>query len=652
MVKKNVRVWLSGFLTLVLVCGLGIFPALAADTVQTAITWTGTWDAGSAFGTINLTQNGTTVAGTYTQNNGKILGSVSGSQLTATWSKAPSYNPPNDSGLVMLVMSVDGKTATGVWSYGASDTRQSFTATRTTVLPSSKQEAKVTATVSASQTNPYLPITITYDITPDLSGDYYLCFGLSPITTTQLWQNNQNTMGNLQDALGFEKPIDISGAIRHFTSADLVNGHFKGQATVIAPYPTMPYYTPQQQAQQAAMSAASNPINHTSTPVNASYRFTFVGPKQPASGKETDKKIIDYSSVTVSDYSNTQARFTSTPPTGRAYGMAAVKYASAPAQVNAYIVAMPDGDYDYHHAEGAAHLNAQTSGEVNVSLPKVGLYRFLMFDKDNNLLAASPVCNVTEQSTPPPSQPPATTGGSTTGTKSSNIISLGVGSPNMNINGTGCAIDPGKGTSPTVVNGRVFLPIRSIAEVMGGTVQWDAGEKRLTVITSSTTIELWIGRNVARVNGQDKSLGAAPFVSGSGRTMLPLRFVTDNLGCQTNWNPSTRSVTITFDGPVHLPSQKNEDKGSQSATGIWSGTWDTNLGTVTLTQQGSKLTGTSDDGTKLTGTASGDTAQGTWTDEDGNGTFVFTMAPDLMSFTGDYTTQGDDETYEWNGTKK
>ncbi|MGE5404555.1 MAG: copper amine oxidase N-terminal domain-containing protein [Candidatus Saccharibacteria bacterium] len=561
MYKNNVR-WVSLFLALVFLCGLMITPAWAADTAQPAITWTGTWDAGPIFGTMTLVQTGTSVAGTYTQNKGQILGSVSGSQLTATWLKAPSYKPPNDSGLVMMVMSVDGKTATGVWSYGVSDTRSSFTATRTTPVPN--QKAKVEATLSASNVKPGEPITITYDMTPGMSGDYILCF--RQITNAQSTAPNNNFASTISNALNYQG-VDVAGEIKRFTNADLINGHYKGQVTVTAPNPDFSQ-GPQSGAATAQQvitnsQGLQSPFSGSSTQVrSASFEFAFIGPKEKTSSQDSSKELIGSYSVTINESTTTQPA-TTTPGT-------------------------------------------TTTG---------------------------------------------TTSGTPTGTKTGNIISLGVGNPNMNINGTGCAIDPGKGTSPTVVSGRVFLPIRSIVEVMGGTVQWNAGEKKLTVISGSTTIDLWIGRNVARVKGKDSPLSAAPFVSGSGRTMLPLRFVTDNLGCQSAWDPNTKSVKISFDGPVHLPSAESASK-NQAATGLWSGTWETNLGTLTLTQKGSRLTGTSDDGTRLTGTASGDTAQGTWTDEDGSGTFTFTMAPDQESFKGEFTTQGDDETYEWNGTKK
>jgi Copper amine oxidase N-terminal domain. len=97
-----------------------------------------------------------------------------------------------------------------------------------------------------------------------------------------------------------------------------------------------------------------------------------------------------------------------------------------------------------------------------------------------------------------------------------------------------------------------LVPIRAIVEALGGTAVWDPTEKKVTVTLGSTTIELWIGKNTARVNGIDTLIDpdnskVVPEII-NGRTMLPLRFVTENLGCQLRWDPNTKTITITYQG--------------------------------------------------------------------------------------------------------
>jgi hypothetical protein len=79
--------------------------------------WSGSWD--SAWGTMEFTQTGDQVTGTYTHDNGKIKGTVSGNTLTGTWSEAPTYNPPDDAGDFVFILAPDGKSFSGNWRYGS-----------------------------------------------------------------------------------------------------------------------------------------------------------------------------------------------------------------------------------------------------------------------------------------------------------------------------------------------------------------------------------------------------------------------------------------------------------------------------------------------------------------------------------------------------
>lgn len=105
-------------------------------------------------------------------------------------------------------------------------------------------------------------------------------------------------------------------------------------------------------------------------------------------------------------------------------------------------------------------------------------------------------------------------------------------------------------TAPLIMQERTMLPIRYVAEPLGAVINWDDVEKKVTISLEDNNIELWINQNRARVNGQYKMLdetnsSVVPVIVPSGRTVLPLRFIAENLGCQVNWNPATQEVTIT-----------------------------------------------------------------------------------------------------------
>jgi hypothetical protein len=120
------------------------------------------------------------------------------------------------------------------------------------------------------------------------------------------------------------------------------------------------------------------------------------------------------------------------------------------------------------------------------------------------------------------------------------------------VNGTQMEIDPGRGTVPVIMKGwdRTIVPIRAIVEVIGGTVSWDANARMVLIELKGNSIKLWIDNPVAEVNGQKVAIDPdnnliKPVIVNS-RTYVPLRFVSENLGCTVSWDNSTRTVTIVY----------------------------------------------------------------------------------------------------------
>ncbi|MDO9099240.1 MAG: copper amine oxidase N-terminal domain-containing protein, partial [Caldisericota bacterium] len=98
-------------------------------------------------------------------------------------------------------------------------------------------------------------------------------------------------------------------------------------------------------------------------------------------------------------------------------------------------------------------------------------------------------------------------------------------------------------SSPIIREGRTLLPIRAVIEALEGTVTWDAVQRKATVMLGVHTVEVWIGSKNARVDGVNVTLDVAAIIVNS-RTLLPLRFVAENLGCTVTWDAVSRTVTI------------------------------------------------------------------------------------------------------------
>lgn len=126
-------------------------------------------------------------------------------------------------------------------------------------------------------------------------------------------------------------------------------------------------------------------------------------------------------------------------------------------------------------------------------------------------------------------------------------IQLTINNPIMRGNGVQKEIDAGFGTAPVIKDGSTYLPIRSLISEMGGNIEWDGAQQKVTIVYDGTRVELWIGQTKARIDGIETTMTAAPFVSATGRTMLPLRFVGESLGCNVSWNDAAKSVTVAYD---------------------------------------------------------------------------------------------------------
>ncbi len=111
---------------------------------------------------------------------------------------------------------------------------------------------------------------------------------------------------------------------------------------------------------------------------------------------------------------------------------------------------------------------------------------------------------------------------------------------------------------PAIENGRTMVPLRAIFEAPGASVQWDDASRTVTATKSLTVITLTIGSENAYKNGEAVSLDA-PGMIVEGRTLVPLRFVSEAFGVQVGWNGDIQTVTLTSLGVGQNGSQINSE---------------------------------------------------------------------------------------------
>ena len=99
---------------------------------------------------------------------------------------------------------------------------------------------------------------------------------------------------------------------------------------------------------------------------------------------------------------------------------------------------------------------------------------------------------------------------------------------------------------PYVVEGTTLVPVRAIFEALGATVEWD--EKTKTVISqmADKTVKLSIDSRTMYVNDKAVTL-TYPAVIINGRTLVPVRAISEAFGCIVGWDGKFLQVSIVSD---------------------------------------------------------------------------------------------------------
>jgi hypothetical protein len=89
-----------------------------------------------------------------------------------------------------------------------------------------------------------------------------------------------------------------------------------------------------------------------------------------------------------------------------------------------------------------------------------------------------------------------------------------------------------------------MVPMRGIFEAMGAKVNWDQGTRTVTGTKGGSTVILKIDSKDALADNRHIALDAAAVIV-DGRTLVPLRFISESLGALVDWDQASRTVRIS-----------------------------------------------------------------------------------------------------------
>ena len=133
-------------------------------------------------------------------------------------------------------------------------------------------------------------------------------------------------------------------------------------------------------------------------------------------------------------------------------------------------------------------------------------------------------------------------------------ITFKLGESILTINGKEVEVE----TPYAVGAGVTLVPVRVITEAFGAKVGWEGATQTIPIEYPDVNIVLQIGNKIAEVNGNAETLLASPEISG-GRTMVPLRFISETFGAEVSYDADTKAITVT---------KKKSDDGSIVEGGI------------------------------------------------------------------------------------
>ncbi len=112
------------------------------------------------------------------------------------------------------------------------------------------------------------------------------------------------------------------------------------------------------------------------------------------------------------------------------------------------------------------------------------------------------------------------------------------------INGQQIACD----VPPQIVNDRALVPVRAVFEGLNAEISWNDAVKQATIVKDDVKMVFTAGSNTAVLNGTRVLLDAPPVII-SDRCLVPIRFISEALGCEILWDNPARAVRITTPAP-------------------------------------------------------------------------------------------------------
>jgi len=97
-----------------------------------------------------------------------------------------------------------------------------------------------------------------------------------------------------------------------------------------------------------------------------------------------------------------------------------------------------------------------------------------------------------------------------------------------------------------LVRGRTILvPLRSMFEQMGATVEYDPSTRTAIVSKPGAEVRVTVGKPEVIINGESRPLDVPP-IMWHGTVLVPVRVISEGMGAYVQWVPEKRAVVVRY----------------------------------------------------------------------------------------------------------
>lgn len=136
-------------------------------------------------------------------------------------------------------------------------------------------------------------------------------------------------------------------------------------------------------------------------------------------------------------------------------------------------------------------------------------------------------------------------------------IEMYIGQNESIVNGAITEIDENRQVVPFVENGITLVPLRFVADNLELDVQWIQEKQSVILISHDTVIILMIGEEKAYINGNLYKLDSCPVIKNE-RTFVPIRFIGEALQCDVSWEKDTQKALVRREKEVEVDINNDE----------------------------------------------------------------------------------------------